>query len=196
MIRLFVALRPPLAIRDSLADLMDHVPGARWQSDEQLHVTLRFVGEVDRHQGEDLAAALASLHAPMPQVALSGVGQFGRGGRADTLWAGLAPAAPLAHLAAKVEQACRRAGLPPEPRAYRPHVTVARLPRSLGGAPEVERWCRDHAGLASAPFPLPHLILYQSHLGHEGAMYEPVARWPLEPGPDPERLTMESQGEH
>lgn len=182
MIRLFVALRPPPAIRDALADVMEGVPGARWQDDEQLHLTLRFVGEVERPVAEDLAAALAQVHSPAPVVALAGVGSFGARGRADTLWAGVAPAEALRHLHAKVEQACARAGLPPERRAYHPHVTVARLPRSLGAAAEVEHWCARHAGLTSAPFALPHLVLYRSELGRSGATYEPVVRWPLGTG--------------
>jgi 2'-5' RNA ligase len=179
MIRLFVALRPPPSIREALFDLMDGVPGARWQEDEQLHLTLRFVGEVERPVAEDLAAALAHVHAPAPTVRLAGVGSFGARGRADTLWTGIAPPAPLAALHAKVEQACVRAGLPPERRAYRPHVTLARMARSAGAAPEVTHWCARHAGLTSAPFALPHLVLYRSHLGRSGAVYEPVARWPL-----------------
>lgn len=179
MIRLFVALRPPAAVRDRLADLMEGVPGARWQDDEQLHLTLRFVGEVERPQAEDLAAALAQISAPAPRVVLAGVGSFGARGRADTLWAGVAPPEPLRHLHAKVEQACARAGLPPDRRAYAPHVTVARLPRSLGASAEVARWLADHAPLTSEPFALPHLMLYRSHLGRSGASYEPVARWPL-----------------
>jgi 2'-5' RNA ligase len=110
---------------------------------------------------------------------LAGVGSFGTRGRADTLWAGVAPAAPLAALHGKVEQACVRAGLPPERRAYRPHVTLARLPRSAGAAIEVGQWCARHTALTSEAFALPHLILYRSHLGRGGAAYEPVARWPL-----------------
>lgn len=179
MIRLFVALRPPPPVRDALADLMEGVPGARWQDDEQLHLTLRFVGEVERPVAEDLAAALAQVHAPAPVVSLASVGSFGARGRADTLWAGVAPVEPLRHLHARVEQACARAGLPPERRAYHPHLTVARLPRSLGAAAEVERWCARHAALTSEPFALPHLVLYRSHLGRGGALYEPVTRWPL-----------------
>lgn len=179
MIRLFVALRPPAPVRDRLADLMEGVPGARWQDDDQLHLTLRFVGEVDRPVAEDLAAVLAGVYAPAPVVSLAGVGSFGARGRADTLWAGIAPADPLRRLHAKVEQACARAGLPPEHRAYHPHVTVARLPRSLGGSAEIAAWCARHAALANEPFTLPHLILYRSRLGRGGASYEPVARWPL-----------------
>lgn len=179
MIRLFVALRPPPAIRAVLLDAMDGVAAARWQDDEQLHVTLRFIGEVERPLAEDIAAALGQVHADAPVVALAGVGRFDRKGRTDTLWAGLAPHAALTALHRKVDQACVRAGMPPEGRAYLPHVTLARLPRSAGFGPEIDRWIADHAGLASAPFPLTHLTLYQSYLGRHGAVYEPVARWPL-----------------
>lgn len=184
MLRLFAALRPPPDLRAQLIDVMGGVPGARWQDDAQLHCTIRFIGEVDRPQAEDVAAALAGVYAPAPRVTLAGVGRFAHKGRTDTLWAGLAPAEALHHLARKVEQACARAGLPPERRAFLPHVTLARMARSAGVAPEIDGWLAAHAGLASPVFTLPHLILYQSHLGHAGALYEPVARWPLaEPPP-------------
>lgn len=182
MVRLFVALRPPPAIRDRLSDAMDGVPGVRWQDDEQLHLTLRFIGEVDRPVAEDIAAALGQVHAPVPVVRLSGVGTFDRKGRVDTLWAGVSPHDALAHLHRKVDQACVRVGLAPDPRAYRPHITLARLPGSAGRAPEIEGWRAVHAGLSSEPFAMPHIVLYQSHLGHGGASYEPVMRWPLETG--------------
>ena len=178
-IRLFAALRPPPTIRERLFDLMDGVPGARWQDDEQLHLTLRFIGEVDARVADDVAAALGQVHAPAPTVRLAGVGRFDRRGRTDALWAGVSPHDALAALHRKVDAACVRAGLPPERRAFLPHVTLARLPRGAGAEVEVARWLADGAGLASAPFPCGHLILYQSHLGRGGAAYEPVERWPL-----------------
>jgi RNA 2',3'-cyclic 3'-phosphodiesterase len=179
MHRLFVALRPPPGIRESLADLMDGVPGARWQDDEQLHLTLRFIGAVDRPVAEDIAAALAAVQAPAPTVTLNGVGRFDHRGRTEALWAGVGPHDALAALHRKVDQAIVRAGLEPERRAYLPHLTVARLPRAAGAEIEVEAWLAHHAGLTSDPFALPHLILYESHLGRAGASYEAIARWPL-----------------
>lgn len=186
MMRLFIALRPPPPIRERLFDLMDDVPAARWQDDEQLHLTLRFVGEVERPQAEDLAVALGHIRLPAaPVVSLAGIGTFGQRGRADTLWAGVAPADPLGELHARVERACAMAGLAPERRRYHPHITVARLARSAGAGPALDAWRARHAGLTSDPFALPHLILYRSHLARSGAAYEPVARWPLgNPGGD------------
>ena len=177
MPRLFVALRPPPAVRDQLLAVTGGVPGARWQVDEQLHLTLRFVGEIDPRQADDLAAALAGVHATAPVVRLAGTGRFERRGRTQALWVGVAPHDALAALHRKVDAACVRAGLPPEGRAYLPHITLARL---AGGSPAVERWLADTAGLASEPFVLPHLILYESHLGHGGASYEAALRWPLD----------------
>lgn len=179
MIRLFVALRPPPAIRRSLLGIMEGVPGARWQDDDQLHLTLRFIGAVERPVAEDIAVALSHVAAPVPAVSLAGVGRFETRGRTDTLWAGVMPHDTLAALHRKIDQACVRAGLEPERRAYLPHITVARFARPAGVGVAIDDWLADHAGLASAPFPLPHLVLYQSHLGRDGAVYEPVARWAL-----------------
>ncbi len=175
MHRLFVALRPPRAIRERLLATMEGVPGARWQDDEQLHLTLRFIGEVDRHFAEDVAAALGSVRHPPVALALDGVGSFMRSGR-GSLWAGLAPQEPLRSLHRSVEGACRRAGLPPESRAFHPHITLARLSRGAGPpAPFLECW----AGLASATFTMDSMILFESRLGSAGAAYTSIARYAL-----------------
>lgn len=179
MHRLFVALRPPPPIRALLSAAMGGVPGARWQDDEQLHLTLRFIGEVDGRVAEDVALALGHVHAPAIEVALAGVGAFDKDGRVNALWAGVTPHDALAALHRKVDHAMVRVGLAPEGRTYLPHITLARLPRSMGMGVEIERWCADHAGLSSAPFTIEHLCLFASTLGTGGARYEAVDRWPL-----------------
>lgn len=180
MHRLFVALRPPVSVRAQLAGLIGGVPGARWQDDEQLHITLRFIGEVERPMAEDVAAILGQVHAPALTVALAGVGQFEKHGRTDALWAGLTPHAALAALHRKVDAALIRIGLAPEGRAYLPHITLARLARSAGAGPEITRWIAQHSGLTSAPFAIGHVTLFESRLGSEGARYDAVMRWPLD----------------
>ena len=128
MHRLFAAIRPPQAIRDLLVDAMDDSPELRWVPDDNLHLTLRFIGEVQRPLAEDLAAALAAVHYPRFELSLSGVGQFAqRNGGA--VWAAVQPREPVAALAAKVERACVTAGLGPEHRAFHPHITLARWNR-------------------------------------------------------------------
>src|SRR3546814_1414167 len=78
MHRLFVAIRPPSAIRKALLSIMGGVEGARWQSDDQLHLTLRFIGEVDRHRADDIAAALATVSGAPFTIRLSAAGALGR----------------------------------------------------------------------------------------------------------------------
>jgi 2'-5' RNA ligase len=180
MHRLFVALRPPRAIRAQLMTAMEGVASARWQDDEQLHITVRYIGEVERPVGEDIALALSQVRASAPDVAIRGVGVFEKNGRIDTLWAGVTPPDALLALHRKVDQALVRIGLEPERRAYVPHITLARMPRSAGFGPGVDRWRADQALLSSEPFSLDALILYESVLTRDGAVYEPVARWPLD----------------
>src|ERR1051325_5396816 len=105
MHRLFVAIRPPESIRDVLIDAMDDSPDFRWQDEEQLHLTLRFIGEVDRPVADDLADALGRIRAERFAVRIKGVGRFEQHS-AGALWAGVEPKEPLAALAAKVERVC------------------------------------------------------------------------------------------
>lgn len=179
MHRLFTALRPPREIRERLLAITGGLLGARWQDDAQLHLTLRYIGEVESRVAEDVADALAAIKAPAPNIALAGVGRFERRGRTDAIWAGVTPHDMLAALHRKVDHALVRIGLRPESRAYLPHITVARLARVAGAEAQVARWLREHAALSSNTFPLPHLALYESFLGRAGARYAAVARWPL-----------------
>lgn len=176
MHRLFVAIRPPEPIRDLLIDAMDDSPDFRWQDEEQLHVTLRFVGEVDRPVGDDLADALAAVRFDPFAVRVKGVGRFEQR-NSGALWAGVEPREPLAALAAKVERACQSVGLEPERRAFHPHITLARWKgrRSRELASFLER----RRGLVSEPFAVDRFILFESHLSRHGAHYEEVATYPL-----------------
>ena len=103
MHRLFVALRPPLSVRTLLCGMMEGVADARWQTDDQIHITLRFIGEVDSRVAEDIGLALESVHHPPFEIALDGIGTFDRKGRIDTLWAGLSPTDSLTTLHRKID---------------------------------------------------------------------------------------------
>lgn len=176
MHRLFVALRPPPPIRDLLIDLMDGIEGARWQEDDQLHLTLRYIGEVDSRMAEDVATALSTIRADLPPLRIQGCGMFDSKGHPNAIWAGAAPRDPLAALHRKIDRALVRTGLEPEHRAYLPHITLARLARSAG---PVDAFLARHAALTSPEFSVTHMALYESRLGASGSSYEPVARYPL-----------------
>ena len=176
MHRLFVAIRPPERIRALLLAAMGGISGARWQSDEQIHLTLRFIGEVDRHRAGDVHAALGAVHQPPFDLALNGIGAFERRGVAETLWAGVTPHAPLRALHKKVDAALARVGIAPDERAYLPHITIARLKR---GAGPVGNLLESAGGLGSPPFTADHFALFESDLTAEAAIYSMVERYPL-----------------
>jgi RNA 2',3'-cyclic 3'-phosphodiesterase len=174
MHRLFVALRPPEEVRDRLIDAMEGAD-LKWQDDDQLHLTLRFIGEVERPMADDLAAALSSISTPAFELAIHGVGRFDHG-RRGALWAGVKPKEELKALNAKVERACQSVGLEPERRAYHPHITLARW---SGGKPRLDNWLERNSALRSEPWAAREFILYESHLGQTGAHYEPILAVPL-----------------
>ena len=176
MHRLFVAIRPPEPIRDLLIDAMDDSPDFGWQNDEQLHLTLRFVGEVDRPVAEDLAAALGHVHADRFQARINDVGRF-EARSAGALWAGVEAKEPLAALAAKVERVCQQVGLEPEHRAFHPHITLARWKGRR--TREVADFLDRRRGLASEPWEVDAFALFESRLSRHGAHYEEVASYPL-----------------
>ncbi len=174
--RLFVAIRPPEQIRDLLIDAMDDSPDFRWQEDEQLHLTLRFAGEVDRPLADDLADALGRVRSPSFSIAIAGVGRFEQRS-SGALWAGIEPKPPVSALAAKIERVCQQVGLKPERRVFFPHITLARWKGRRNR--EVADFLQREQGLASAPFEVRDFILFESRLSRHGAHYEPVASYPL-----------------
>jgi 2'-5' RNA ligase len=176
MHRLFVAIRPPERIRALLLGTMGGIGGARWQEDDQLHITLRFIGEVDRHRAGDVLAALGGVHHPGFEVALNGIGTFDRRGQPETVWAGVAPHEPLRTLHKKVDQALVRVGVEPEQRAYLPHITLARLKRS---SRSVRGLIEEAGGLRSEPFRVDHFALFESRLTPERAVYSVLETFPL-----------------
>ncbi len=176
MIRLFVALEIPEAIRQRLVLMSGGVPGARWMKEEQLHLTLRFIGEVDENEAHDIDDALATIRAGGFRLELAGVGEFG-GKVPRALWAGVRPNEALLHLQKKVETALHRIGVAPDERKFSPHVTLARLK----GAPreKVAAFLSHHGLYASEAFAVERFVLFSSHLGCGGSVYHPERVYPL-----------------
>jgi 2'-5' RNA ligase len=177
MHRLFVAIRPPEEVRDLLIDAMDEGPGLRWVGEDNLHLTLRFIGEVERPLAGDLAAALDRIRFPGFELRIAGVGRFDQKG-GGALWAGIEPRKSVVELAAKVDRACQSAGLEPERRAFFPHVTLARYGRE--GRDKAREFEQRHADLASEPFAVEGFTLFESRLSRHGAHYEAVAEYRLD----------------
>ncbi|NJC06044.1 2'-5' RNA ligase [Sphingomonas kaistensis] len=167
MHRLFVALPVPEDVADLLLDLEEGPDSLRWVHADQLHLTLRFIGEVDGVMAEDIAAALSSLAFAAFPLRLNGTGCFAHR-RHGALWAGIEPRDPVMALAGKVERAVQSAGVAPETRAFHPHITLARWSRPR---PDVQLWLTRHAALTSETWMVSRFGLYESRLGRAGPSY-------------------------
>lgn len=169
--RLFVALPVPDPMKDALSPAMEGgPPGLRWIDEDQLHCTVRFVGEVDRHAAEDLARTFDGIPLPPVAAQVDGVGVFDHQ-RRGALFARLSPKAPLRALHERIDRLCIQCGLPPERRAYLPHVTMARW---SGGRIDHRAWGERWAGLASRAMRFDRLVLYRSRLYRDGPVHEEI----------------------
>jgi 2'-5' RNA ligase len=177
--RLFVALTLPEDIRQRLSGLANGLPGARWVKPENLHLTLRFLGEVDNLAAADVDDALAKIQCPGFDLGLNGIGHFGEGRKLRALWVGVDASAELLRLREKIEQALIRVGLPPEPRKFKPHITLARFKRNPGA--RLQTYLADHNLLRAGPIAMESFELYSSFTSAGGAIYRVEASYPLEP---------------
>lgn len=180
MIRLFVAIELPGQIREALTHVQAGLPGARWTPEENLHITLRFIGEVQEPAVEEIGEALWQIHTQGFRLALKGVGKFGGESRrspARIVYAGIEHGRELTDLAMRIERAVTDAGFPPETRKFHPHVTLGRLrdtpPHRLGD------FIAEHNLFASAPFEVREFTLFASHQGNEASIYEPLQSFAL-----------------
>lgn len=178
MIRLFVGLELAPALRARLAALEIGLPGAHWVPEENLHLSLRFIGEVNEDTASDLHDALLGVRGEAFTLAISGTGTFETARRPHTLWAGVAKSDPLLRLQGKIESALVRAGCEREPRKFAPHITLARLK----GTP-MERLHPVLAALALVreEMQVDHFTLFSSRLGSGDPVYTAEAEYPLHP---------------
>lgn len=176
--RLFIAIELPPWITSALEGIQRGVPGAKWVPPENMHLTLRFLGDADGAMAEDLCYELQRIDQPSFELALAGAGQFSGGGGVKTLWMGVKPLEPLLELRRKVERASRKSGFKPDSQTYRPHITLARFRHP----PELERARRflaRYAGFQREPFRVSGFSLYSSELRPEGSIYRSEADFPF-----------------
>jgi RNA 2',3'-cyclic 3'-phosphodiesterase len=181
MPRLFTAIEVPDEIRADLARLKQPLPGAKWVDAADLHLTLRFAGDVDTRTAREFAAELERVDVDAFELTLSGLGAFG-GDDPHAIWAGVSPCPALDVLARAHERAARNAGLPPEKRAFKPHVTLARL---RNASPlQVAAFLSQQGVVKSEPFFIGRAVLLSSKPGVGGGPYVVEASYPLRGGYD------------
>ena len=171
MLRLFTALHIPEHIGETLKRRQTGLPGANWRPLDALHITLAFYGEADERKADDLASELVRAEGRGPiELSLNGVGAFGDNHRSHTIWAGVSQNEALHQLAARCKSAGDRAGIPPERRDYRPHVTLAYLKPHVD-PDRVGAWITGHNMLQSPSIRFDSFGLYSSELTDSGSVY-------------------------
>jgi 2'-5' RNA ligase len=176
-VRLFVGLALPWELQQRLAILGGGIPGARWVTSENLHLTLRFIGEAPAHRAEEIDLALSALRGKAFQLALAGVGTFTKAGRETQLWAGVERNPALEHLQTKIETALQRCGLDPERRRFIPHVTLARLDNAVPA--KIAGFVQANNLFRAEPIQVDNFVLFSSLLGKEASVYTPEVEYPL-----------------
>ncbi len=179
MIRLFVGVELPEDVRERLVSLCAGVPGARWVPPENMHLTLRFIGEVANGEADDIYHALSAVRPRSFNLALSGVGHFETAGEVRALWVGVERNAELVALRNSIESALVRIGVPPDGRRFTPHVTLARLKDTP--AHRVSAFLAHNSLFRAGPIPVRHFTLFSSFLQGSGAIHTPEADYLLQP---------------
>jgi len=177
MHRLFVAIDLPPEIAAQLQGLCYGVPGARWVQPEQMHLTLRFIGEVDGGIFRDIKEGLGVIQSSPFFLQVKGLGFFPPRKTPRVLWAGVAPEEEVSGLRNRIENVLVGMGLEPEGRKYSPHITLARLHDTP--IPRLGRFLAGNSLFATEPFPVSEFHLYSSQLTAKGAFHVIEASYPL-----------------
>jgi 2'-5' RNA ligase len=183
MPRLFTGIEIPQSIRLRLSLIRSPLSGAKWIEPDNMHITLRFAGDIDERTADDFADLLADIRARPFSVAICEVGSFGGRGP-HSLWAGVDGGEELAALYRANERAARAAGLEPETRPFRPHVTLARMRGARHHA--VARFLEENGGLRVEPFMVTRFVLLSARPGSGGPPYAVEAAYPFEGVPSDE----------
>ncbi len=176
MPRLFTALEIPRNAAMSLSLLRGGLPGARWIDVENYHITLRFIGDIDNRTADEVVNRLDRIDRPEFQVNLTGIGSFGSK-KPHSIWAGVSPSAEMTALQGEIERICQRLGLPPDPRKFTPHVTLARLRNSR--LDDVVHYLSGRGDFRTSPFTVGRFVLMSSKESVGGGPYIVEEAFPL-----------------
>ncbi len=180
--RVFLGIDLPDLVDTQLSLVGGGLPGARWEPPEKIHLTLRFLDELDGGQVRRLIACMNKFRNPAFELQIRGTGVFPPRKTPRSIWAGVTPANPVHRLKRDVDLQIASLGLDLDTRKFAPHVTLARLKNTP--TPLVAEFLARHALLRSEPFWVDAVTLYSSVLTPTGSKYRKEAVFALDrPGP-------------
>ena len=177
MPRLFIAVDLPAEIKNNLESMSYGIPGAKWIDPQQIHLTVRFIGEVDGTTFLDIKTALEQVSLEPFSMALKGVGHFPPRGKPRVLWVGIEQSEPLQSLKSRIDRILATVGLQPEGRKFSPHITLARLKNSP--IDKVADFLAGNGLFSQEPFEIKDFKLYSSTLTPKGAIHKVEKVYPL-----------------
>jgi 2'-5' RNA ligase len=172
-----LAIDLPESERKKLSQFRQEFPHCRWVPENQLHLTLRFIGEIEVGLGHKIQTALSDLKSPGVELSLTGLGCFPNERYPRVLWVGIAPNEDLLELQQSIERKLQELEIPAERRGFTPHITLARFksPPKKG----FSEFLRKNNEFRSAPIPIKEFYLYSSTLSPKGAIHEKIGIFPL-----------------
>ncbi len=177
MKRLFVSIDLPDSIKEDLYTICYGLVRTKWVEEEQLHLTLRFIGEVDGSVFIDIKDSLKNVRIDPFPLRLKGLGHFPPKKNPRVLWVGMEPQDSVTMLRNRIESILVKIGLEPERRKFSPHITIARLkdpPIS-----KVARFLEERCLFSTTAFPVSDFCLYSSILTPKGPIHKVEARYNL-----------------
>lgn len=176
MLRLFFALEIPAPVKSKLLRVRAPVAGAKWQTAEQLHLTLLFLGNAPEETLPEISEALHALPLPRFELAVHGVGCFGQPETPRNLWAGVSPEAPVVALNKVLKQRLGHLGFQFDKRPFRPHITLARFKKHRGS---VAAMLAEHGHDEFGRIAVNGFVLLASNQGASGSVYTVAERFRL-----------------
>lgn len=178
MLRLFTALDPPAAIKQQLLLLRRSMPGARWQNADQMHITVKFIGEVENGLLPEIKEALASIKVDSLTLSFDSVDYFGSNRYPRTLYAKISPNPELTKLNKQIKNALSEIDIKTERQKFKPHITLARLKQT--SYQSVGQFIQQEALFKTDGFKVDEFHLFSSKLHPEGSQYFIEDSFPLD----------------
>lgn len=177
MIRLFIAINIPEIVKMQIDGMGRSIKNCKPVPEEQLHLTLKFIGDVEGSKALDIHEALEETPSSPFSIKIKGVGVFPPRGTPRVLWAGISPEDQVTRLRNSIESRLATISIPREKQKFSPHITLARLKNSP--LQQLHDYLAGNAFLETKEFQVDSFSLYSSQLTPKGAIHTVEGIYPL-----------------
>ncbi len=177
MYRLFLAIDLPDRIKSRINSICTGLDGVKWENEDQIHLTLRFIGDTDARMVDDIIVSLLEFRGKSFPLELNGLGHFSSKGNPKVIWAGVVESRELLHLYKKVNTNLIQCGVDQEHRKFAPHITLCRVKKCSSS--RIADYLSYYGLFRTEPFVVSQFHLYSSKLTQKGAIHEKLKSFDL-----------------